>query len=148
MEKGHGRIETRRCVAAAAPAGLKGLAEWPGLKTLILVESSREVQGVATLERCYYISSRQADAEHLGAAVHGHWAVENRLHWLLDVAYGEDQTRMREGNAAENFSVLRRIALNRIRLDKTRKTGVKNCRLKAGWDTARMEKLLGMQALA
>lgn len=55
---------------------------------------------------------------------------------------------MREGNAAESFSVLRRIALNRIRLDKTRKTGVKNCRLKAGWDTARMEKLIGMQALA
>lgn len=64
------------------------------------------------------------------------------------MAYGEDQARMREGNAAENFSVLRRIALNRIRLDKTRKTGVKNCRLKAGWDTAHMEKLIGMQALA
>ena len=64
------------------------------------------------------------------------------------MAYGEDQTRMREGNAAENVSVLRRITLNLIRLDKTRKTGVKNCRLKAGWDNAHMEKLIGMQALA
>jgi len=148
VEKGHGRIETRRCVAADAPAGLEALAGWPGLKTLVLVESIREANGQASTERRYYISSRQAGAEHLGAAVRGHWAVENRLHWSLDVAYGEDHSRMREGNAAENFSILRRITLNLIRLDKTRKTGVKNCRLKAGWNNAYMEKLLGMQAPA
>ena len=148
VEKGHGRIETRRCVAADAPAGVEALAGWPGLKTLVMVESLREINGRASLERRYYISSRQADAERLGLAVRGHWGVENRLHWLLDVAYGEDQSRMREGNAAENFSILRRITLNLIRLDKPRKTGVKNCRLKAGWDNAYMEKLLGMQALA
>jgi len=148
VEKGHGRIETRRCVAADAPAGLEALAGWPGLKTLVLVESIREANGQASTERRYYISSRQAGAEHLGAAVRGHWAVENRLHWSLDVAYGEDHSRMREGNAAENFSILRRITLNLIRLDKTRKTGVKNCRLKAGWNNAYMEKLLGMQVSA
>jgi predicted transposase YbfD/YdcC len=148
VEKGHGRIETRRCVAADAPAGLEALAGWPGLKTLVLVESIREINGQASLERRYYISSRQADAERLGLAVRGHWGIENRLHWLLDVAYGEDQSRMREGNSAENFSILRRITLNLVRLDKSRKTGVKNCRLKAGWDNAYMEKLLGMQVPA
>ena len=148
VEKGHGRIETRRCVAADAPAGLEALAGWPGLKTLVRVECAREINGQASTERRYYISSRQAGAEHLGAAVRGHWAVENGLHWSLDVAYGEDQSRMREGNAAENFSILRRITLNLIRLDKTRKTGIKNCRLKAGWSHAYMEKLLGMQASA
>jgi predicted transposase YbfD/YdcC len=148
VDGGHGRIETRRCVAAGAPDGLEALAGWPKLKTLVLVESIREVNGAASTERRYYISSRQADAEHLGCAVRGHWGIENGLHWSLDVAYGEDQSRMREGNAAENFSILRRITLNLIRLDKTRKTGIKNCRLKAGWNNAYMEKLLGMQALA
>ena len=112
------------------------------------MESVREINGAASAERRYYISSRRANAEQLGPAVRWHWAVENRLHWSLDVAYGEDQARMREGNAAENFSILRRITLNLIRLDKARKTGVKNCRLKAGWDNTYMEKLLGMQALA
>jgi predicted transposase YbfD/YdcC len=148
VDGGHGRIETRRCVVADAPAGVEALAGWPGLKTLAMVESIREINGKASLERRYYISSRQADAGHLGQAVRGHWAIENRLHWLLDVAYGEDQSRMREGNSAENFSILRRITLNLVQLDKTRKTGVKNCRLKAGWDNAYMEKLLGMQVLA
>jgi predicted transposase YbfD/YdcC len=148
VDGGHGRIETRRCVVAEAPAGLAALARWPGLKTLVLAESLREINGKASVERRYYISSRQADAGHLGLAVRGHWGIENGLHWSLDVAYGEDQARLRAGNAAENFSILRRITLNLIRLDKARKTGIKNCRLKAGWDDAYRQKLLGLQDLA
>jgi len=70
---------------------------------------------VAGAERRHYISSRLADAEHMGKAVRGHWGVENGLHWSLDIAFGEDQARMREGNSAENFSILRRISLNLIR---------------------------------
>ena len=76
-----------------------------------------------------YISSLQADAERMGAVVRGHWGVENGLHWSLDVAYGEDQSRMREGNSAENFSILRRITLNLLKPDKTVKVGIKNKRL-------------------
>lgn len=148
VDGGHGRIETRRCVVADAPFGLEALAGWPSAKTLVLVESLREVGGVASTERRYYISSRQADAEYLGRAVRAHWAIENSLHWSLDVAYGEDQSRMREGNSAENFSILRRLTLNLIRQDKARKTGIKNCRLKAGWDDAYRQKLLGLQPLA
>jgi len=74
--------------------------------------------------------------------------VENSLHWVLDVAYGEDQARMREGNSAENFSILRRITLNLLRLDRSVRAGVKNRRLLAGWDDAYRQKLLGMQPLA
>ena len=145
VDGGHGRIETRRCVVAEAPAGLEALAGWRGLKSLVKVESRREINGQASFERRYYISSRLADAADMGRAVRGHWSVENGLHWALDVAYGEDQARMRAGNSAENFSVLRRITLNLIRLDKARKTGIKNCRLKAGWDDSYRQELLGLQ---
>ena len=112
------------------------------------MESVREINGAASAERRYYISSRRANAEQLGPAVRWHWAVENRLHWSLDVAYGEDQARMREGNAAENFSILRRISLNLIRLDKSVKAGVKNKRLLACCDDAYRQKLLGIKAVA
>lgn len=148
VDGGHGRIETRRCIVAQAPAEHKELTKWPALKSLILVETMREINGKTSVERRYYISSRQAEAEYMGQAVRGHWGIENKLHWSLDVAYGEDQARMREGNSAENFSILRRISLNLIRSDKTRKTGIKNCRLKAGWSDAYRQNLLGLQDLA
>ncbi len=148
VDGGHGRIETRRCVVEEPPAGQSGLANWPALKTLVLVEAIREINGKTTVERRYYISSGQAEAEYMGQAVRGHWGIENKLHWSLDVAYGEDQARMCEGNSAVNFSIMRRITLNLIRSDKTRKTGVKNCRLKAGWSDAYRQKLLGSQDLA
>ena len=86
--------------------------------------------------------------QRMGTIVRGHWGVENGLHWSLDVVFGEDQARMREGNAAENFSILRRIALNLIRQDKSVKAGVKNRRLVACCDDAYREKLLGIQAIA
>ena len=148
VEKGHGRIETRRCVVTGDLSCLEDRHDWPGVKALVMVEAVRDVDGVASAERRYYISSRLADAEHMGAVVRGHWGVENGLHWSLDVAFGEDQARMREGNSAENFSILRRIALNLIRQDKTVKAGVKNRRLLACCDDAYRQKLLGIQALA
>ena len=122
--------------------------KWPQAKTLAMVEAIREINGVASTERRYYISSLQADAERMGTVVRGHWGVENGLHWSLDVAYGEDQARMREGNSAENFSILRRITLNLLKPDKTVKVGIKNKRLKAGWDDAYRAKILGIQAIA
>ncbi len=148
VEKDHGRIETRRCWASGDLACLGEGHPWPQAKTLALVEAVREINGVASVERRYYISSLQADAERMGAVVRGHWGVENGLHWSLDVAYGEDQARMRGGNSAENFSILRRVSLNLVKRDKSVKAGVKNRRLMAGWDDAYREKLLGMQAFA
>lgn len=148
VEKDHGRIETRRCVATEDLGCLGNPADWAGVKTLAMVESTREINGGASVERRYYISSLDADAGRIGRVVRGHWGIENGLHWSLDIAYGEDQARMREGNSAENFSILRRITLNLIRQDKSRKTGVKNRRLLAGWDDGYRQKLLGMQPLA
>ena len=113
-----------------------------------MVEAVREINGVASTERRYYISSRLAGAERMGTVVRGHWGVENGLHWSLDVVFGEDQARMREGNSAENFSVLRRIALNLFRQDSTVKAGIKNRRLLACCDDVYRQKLLGIQAVA
>lgn len=148
IEKDHGRIETRRCVVVDDLGCLGDGHKWTQAKTLAMVEAIREINGVASTERRYYISSLLADAERMRAVVRGHWGVENGLHWSLDVAYGEDQARMREGNSAENFSILRRITLNLVRQDKSVKAGVKNRRLVAGWDDAYRQKLLGMQPLA
>jgi predicted transposase YbfD/YdcC len=148
VEKDHGRIETRRCWAVGDLGCLGDGHKWPQAGTLAMVEAIREINGVASTERRYYISSLKADAERMGAVVRGHWGVENGLHWSLDVAYGEDQARMREGNSAENFSILRRITLNLLKPDKTVKAGIKNKRLKAGWDDAYRAKLLGIQAIA
>ena len=148
IEKDHGRIETRRCVVTDDLSCLEERHDWPGVKTLVMVEAIRAVNGVASTERRYYISSRLAGAEHMGTVVRGHWGVENGLHWSLDVAFGEDQARMREGNSAENFSILRRIALNLIRQDKSVKAGIKNRRLLACCDDAYRQNLLGIQAIA
>ena len=148
IEKDHGRIETRRCWVVDDLGCLGKDHKWAQPKTLSMVEAIRKVNGVASTERRYYISSLQADAERMGTVVRGHWGVENGLHWSLDVAYGEDQARMREGNSAENFSILRRITLNLLKPDKTVKVGIKNKRLKAGWDDAYRAKILGIQAIA
>lgn len=148
IEKDHGRIETRRCWVTEDLRWLERPSDWPGIKSLVRVESLREINGVKSKEQRYYLSSLQADAQRMGAVVRGHWGIENSLHWSLDMAYGEDQSRMREGNSAENFSILRRITLNLIRQDKTVKAGVKARRLKAGWDDNYRQKILGMQSLA
>jgi predicted transposase YbfD/YdcC len=148
IEKDHGRIETRRCVVTDDLRCLEKPSDWAGVQMLVRVESLREINGVTSKEQRYYLSSLRTDAAHMGTVVRGHWSIENGLHWSLDVAYGEDQSRMREGNSAENFSILRRITLNLIRQDKTVKAGVKARRLKAGWDDTYRQNLLGMQPLA
>ncbi len=113
-----------------------------------MIESTREIKDKVSFERRYFISSLNVEASRMGDIVRGHWAVENGLHGSLDIAFGEDQARMRERNSAENFSILRRIALNLIRQDKTTQAGIKNRRLLAGWDQQYRQKILGIQGTA
>lgn len=144
----HGRIETRRVwVSDEAVAHLGEVAyEWPGLASVAVVESSRQVIGSGkppALQRRYYISSiEQPDARRMGQAIRGHWGIENSLHWQLDVSFGEDLRRVRKDHAAENFSRLCRIALNLLKSEKTARIGVKGKRLKAGWDEPYLLRLL------
>ena len=149
LEKDHGRLERRRCVVIDDVSPIHAqLTGWPGAKTVIRMECHRECAGVISHERRYFLCSRLAAAAYLGQVVRGHWGIENQLHWSLDVVFGEDQARMRIGNAAENFSILRRIALNLFRQDKSTKVGVKTRRLLAASDDAYRLNLLSCQAVA
>jgi predicted transposase YbfD/YdcC len=132
----HGRIETRRVWCTTEIQWLGPLAkDWPGLKMLVAVEAVREVGGKSSSERRYYIaSSKTASAKQAAQAIRGHWGIENQLHWILDMSFNEDGSRIRKGHGAENFSRLRRIALNLLQQETSRKVGIKTKRLIAGWD--------------
>ena len=140
----HGRIETRRVWTSDQVQHL-GLDEpWPHLASIACVERVREViGGSASSERSYYISSiRQPNATAMAQAIRGHWSVENQLHWHLDVSFGEDASRIRTDHAAENFSRLRRLALNQLQRETSFKGGIKTKRLNCGWDHDYLLKVL------
>jgi predicted transposase YbfD/YdcC len=143
-ERGHGRDEHRTYMVCDAPADLPDLARWKNLKRIGIAISETIRDGKTTDEVRYYILSRKMSARSFGAAVRGHWGIENRLHWQLDMTFGEDQCRIRKGNADANFSILRRTALSLLKNEKTAKVGMKNKRLTAAWNTEYLEKgLLG-----
>ncbi len=127
------------------PAWLDWLDEaeaWSSLRSVLMVEAERQIGEQTSRETRYFLSSLAGDAEQGLAAVRGHWGIENRLHWVLDVAFREDECRVRTGHAAENLAVLRHIALNLLRHERTAKGGVKAKRLKCGWDQAYLLKVL------
>ena len=124
VEKGHGRIETRRCWSIADAEQIDWLnerREWSQLRSIAMVESERLIEGVRTKQKRYYISSLPAGAARHLDAIRGHWGIENSLHWVLDVAFREDESRVRKGNGPENLSVLRRMALNLLKRETTSK---------------------------
>jgi predicted transposase YbfD/YdcC len=130
----HGRIEVRRAWATEDLAWLPDRDRWAGLRSAILVESERTVRDQTTRETRLFISSLPADAAHLAHVIRRHWAIENSLHWVLDVAMHQDQTRIRTAHAPANLAVLHHIALNLLKHDRTEQLGIKNKRLAAGWD--------------
>lgn len=143
LEKDHGRIEERRCWVTEDIEWLEQKEEWKNLKSVIMVEAVREVLGKEkTSERRYFISSLGANAEQALRAVRGHWAVENELHWCLDIGFREDECQIREARSAENFAALRHIGLNLLKQEKSCRLGIKSKRKKAGWNQSYLLKLL------
>lgn len=139
----HGRIETRKVWCTPEVHWVKQTEAWPELRSVVVVESTRCIGIETSTERRYYISSLDGtDAARFAAAIRGHWGIENQLHWTLDMAFREDDCRIRSGHAAENFSRLRRIALNLLKSDKTIRVGLKAKRLRAGWDHDYLLKVL------
>jgi predicted transposase YbfD/YdcC len=143
----HGRIETRRLWVTDQVQWIKLAQPWPGLGSIAVVESKREPGGKPNgepgTERRYYVSSlKTTDAPAMLQKIRSHWTVENNLHWQLDVSFGEDEKRIRVGHGAENFSRLCRMALNRLKADKTTKASIHTKRLKAAWDDYYLFKLL------
>jgi predicted transposase YbfD/YdcC len=138
----HGRIETRRYWQVNAPDYMKEKATWPGLVSVGMCEARRELNGQTSQEKRYYLSSLGVDAKRFAEAARGHWSIENSLHWILDVVFHEDDSRVRVGHAAENFGLLRRMAVNLLQQEKTLKRGVKTKRLKAALDERYLLKVL------
>ena len=144
VEKDHGRLETRRYYQSVELDWFADRAKWEGLQSVGMVEAIREIGGKQTMERRYYLSSLPLGVETFGRAVRGHWGVENKLHWVLDVQMREDQSRARAGYAAENLATLRRLALNLLKREKTKKRGLKGKQLNASWNHAYLLRLLGV----
>ena len=139
---GHGRIETRKHLMSSDISWLQDKENWSGLKSIGMVESIREIKGECSHEKRYYISSLECDAKKFGSAVRSHWGIENSLHWVLDIAFREDESRIRKGSAPENFAAIRHIALNLLRNNKTFKGSVKTKRLNAAMDINYLEEVM------
>lgn len=138
----HGRVETRKYWITDRVDWIHGKADWKDLSSIGMVEATRETADGKHNETRYYISSLAANAEEFSQAVRSHWGIENCLHWTLDVAFNEDQSRIRRINADENYSILRRIALNLLKNEKTANLGVKAKRNKCGWDNKYLLRVL------
>jgi predicted transposase YbfD/YdcC len=142
---GHGRIEIRRHWTISEPDFLEFLdpkGVWAGLQSIGMVEAERRIGDDISQETRYYISTLPGDAAQFGQAVRTHWGIENCVHWVLDVAFREDDSRIRKGNGPQNFAVLRHIALNLLKQEKTAKRGIKGKRLKAAWSDDYLFKVL------
>lgn len=145
-EKQHGRVEIRRHWTLEAPLDLVQKDAGAPRRCLGMVESERHLNGPVTIEQRDYIASIPNDVQQFAHAVRAPWGIENCVHWVLDVAFREDESRIRLGPAPENFAVLRHSALNLLRQDTSTKLGIHNNRLKAGWDDAYLANLVFGQA--
>ena len=140
-DSGHGRVEVRRCWASAHLDGLPHRDQWAGLRSIALIEGERHIGGKVTLERRYFTTSLAATAEPIARAVRAHWQVENGCHWVLDMTFREDDSQIRRGHGAENFSTLRHFALNLIKRHAP-KLSVRKKRTRAGFSDLFREELL------
>ncbi|MBC7869641.1 MAG: ISAs1 family transposase [Chitinophagaceae bacterium] len=151
IEKDHGRLEIRECwtiADASFLAYLRTLDTWAGLSQVVLVTRQRQHNDTLSIERAYFITSLSASAALILDATRQHWAIENNLHWTLDVAFCEDDNRVRTDNAPQNLAVLRHIALNLLKHETSVKAGMKAKRLRAGWDDAYLLKVLAADLAA
>lgn len=134
VDGGHGRIELRRVFASDDIDWLADKPYWKELRSVVMVESERSVGDKTSFERRYYLSSLAPDAALLGERIRGHWGIENQLHWVLDMAFDEDRSRIRRGHGPDNFALLRKIALILLKREKTLRRGLEGKRKRAAWD--------------
>lgn len=145
IEKGHGRVEVRRYWTITSLDGLEGKDKWAELNLIGKVESERHVDGQISRETRYYIASLENNAQRFAHAVRGHWSIENTLHWSLDVTFREDDSRQRQGEAAENFALVRHMALSLLQQEQSLKVGIAAKRFNAALDPDYLIKVLTVQ---
>ena len=138
----HGRIETRQYVATSDIGWLPGKHMWAGIKTIVMVIRRREVNDSASVETAYFITSLDNHAPTIAKAIREHWAIENALHWCLDIAFREDDCRVRKDHGPENFGIIRHMAINLLKRETSLKGGIQTKRLKAAWDHDYLLKIL------
>lgn len=141
-EVAHGREETRSYYVCPVPKSLPDRQRWKKLAAIGLTINDTVRDGKEANEVRFYILSKKSSAKKFAAAVRGHWSIENRLHWQLDVTFGEDQSRLRKGHVDANFSILRRTALSLLKNHHKLKIGIKNKRLAAGWNNEYLAQVL------
>src|SRR5439155_25735295 len=134
VEKDHGRIEKRRYGLVAEIDWLQADHDWAGLRSIGMIERSRQIGAEVTTEVSYTINSLSGSVVQFARAARGHWGIENRVHHVLDVSFDEDDCRIRNGNAPQNLATGRHLALNLLRRDTTSPRGIKGRRNKAAWD--------------
>jgi predicted transposase YbfD/YdcC len=144
IDAGHGRVETCWCSVISDLFLIESKEEWSSLGCVVKTESELYIKSTGKTEKeiRLYISGLAVDAKLINHSVRAHWGVENSLHWILDVGFNEDNSRKRVGYAAQNYSLLNRIALNLLKNEKTAKVGVRGIRLKAGWDNRYLMNLI------
>jgi predicted transposase YbfD/YdcC len=145
VNKKHGRIEIRRCWVISDPEYIETLRdkkEWSSLRTIAKVEAERRIGEESSVTVRYYITSLGCNAGQVLRSVRAHWGIENSLHWILDIAFREDESRVRKGNGAQNLALLRRLALTLLKREKTVKWGVSTKRFNAACDNAYLLKVL------
>lgn len=143
--KGHGRIEVRECWAISGEANLqflRGYEAWPELQTMMRIDSARHLGDKVSKESRYFITNLANDAQHLLQTKRSHWAIENELHWVLDIAFREDDSRVRMGHGAQNLAIFRHMAVNLLKQEKSAKGGIHAKRMQAAWDNDYLVKVL------
>ena len=145
LNKEHGRIETRKCYVSDQLNWLDTKDKWVDLKTIVMIESTREIAGKVSTERRFYITSMEPNARQINQSVRNHWSIENQLHWVMDVTMDEDNSRVRKGNAPENMCMIKHIVLNMLRKAKMKKynqSSLKGLKKIAGWDNATLDSII------
>nr|WP_319492443.1 ISAs1 family transposase [uncultured Desulfobacter sp.] len=147
VEGDHGRVEIRRHWVISDIDWIEDKPLWKGLQSIGMVERERHIKDNISCETSYYLLSQNLDAEEFAKRVRAHWGIENKLHWVLDVSFREDECRKRVGNAAENFAIVRHIATNLLKQENSMKKSMNVKRLQAGWDNSYLMKVLGVNTI-